>query len=322
MRNVALKLFNDRLPHKPYFTDELQCGLRIAGKERAVLAKYIQFNQPHSQFWFCFDVDRAGAAIDWSDRNAPAPTLTIMNKDNGHAHLLYALKTGVRTAPDGKIKPLKYAAAVESALREKLGADVGYSGLICKNPNHSSWQVAVWQPELYTLDWLADSLDLKAVNDKNILSDYGLGRNCTLFDKTRKWAYRAIRQGWPKYEQWLNACYERASAYNLQFISPLDENEVKGIAKSIAKWTQSNFDEISFNEYVCRTHTPTIQSKRGRIGGKVSRGGGRRRISAEDEKAIIILFLNKNSMRDISAKLNISISTVHKYIKSNEVRNG
>lgn len=144
LSNVALKLFNDRLPHKPYFSDELQCGLRIAGKERAILAKYIQFNQPHAQSWLCFDVDRPGAAIDWSDRNAPAPTISIMNKANGHAHLLYALKTAVRTAPDGKIKPLKYAAAVESALRNKLGADVGYSGLICKNPNHENWQVSVW----------------------------------------------------------------------------------------------------------------------------------------------------------------------------------
>ncbi|EJC0271710.1 replication initiation protein, partial [Salmonella enterica] len=275
MSNAALKLFNDRLPHKPYFTDELQCGLRIAGKERAILAKYIQFNQPHAQYWLCFDVDRPGAAIDWSDRNAPAPTLTIMNKANGHAHLLYALKTAVRTAPDGKIKPLKYAAAVESTLREKLDADVGYSGLICKNPNHENWQIAVWQPELYTLDWLADSLDLKSVNDNTIVPDYGLGRNCTLFDKTRKWAYRAIRQGWPEYEQWLQSCYERASAYNLQFISPLEEKEVYGIAKSIAKWTMSNFSAASFSSFVEVTHNSGIQAKRGSIGGKISRGGGR-----------------------------------------------
>ncbi|MEX0635108.1 replication initiation protein [Serratia ureilytica] len=53
-------------------------------------------------FWLGFDVDRAGAAIDWSDRNAPAPTLTITNPDNGHAHLLYALETSIRTAPNGK----------------------------------------------------------------------------------------------------------------------------------------------------------------------------------------------------------------------------
>ncbi|WP_205419030.1 primase C-terminal domain-containing protein, partial [Klebsiella pneumoniae] len=102
---------------------------------------------------------------------------------------------------------------------------------------HSHWKIAVWQPELYTLDWLADYLDLTTANDKEIVADYGLGRNCTLFDKTRRWAYRAIRQGWPEYDQWLQACYERASAYNLQFALPLDENEVMGIAKSIAKWT-------------------------------------------------------------------------------------
>ena len=271
MSNAALKLFNDRLPLKPYFTDELQYGLRIAGKERALLARYIQFNQPHAQYWLCFDVDRPGAAIDWSDRNAPAPTLTIMNKANGHAHLLYALKTAVRTAPDGKIKPLKYAAAVESALREKLGADVGYSGLICKNPNHDNWQIAVWQPELYTLDWLADSLDLNSANDKTILPDYGLGRNCTLFDKTRKWAYRAIRQGWPEYKQWLNACCERTSAYNLQFPAPLSESEVIGIAKSIAKWTHSTLTKETFDEFVIRTHSSTLQA----IRGSKSRGGGR-----------------------------------------------
>jgi len=271
LSNAALELFNDRLPNKPYFSDDLHFGVRIAGKERAILAKYIQFNQPHAMYWLGFDVDRVGAAIDWSDRNAPAPTLTITNPENGHAHLLYALKTSIRTAPDGKIKPLRYAAAVENALRKKLGADTGYSGLICKNPNHSHWKIAVWQPELYTLDWLADSLDLNASNEKEIVVDYGLGRNCTLFDKTRKWAYRAIRQGWPEYNQWLEACYERTNAYNLQLVSPLEENEVIGIAKSIARWTHKKFSESAFNLYVETTHSSKIQS----IRGSKSHGGGR-----------------------------------------------
>ncbi|EHN7996600.1 MAG: replication initiation protein [Kluyvera intermedia] len=299
MTNPALDLFNDRLPNKPYFSDDLHFGVRIAGKERAILAKYIQFNQPHAMFWLGFDVDRLGAAIDWSDRNAPAPTLTITNPENGHAHLLYALKTSIRTAPDGKIKPLKYAAAVENALREKLDADVGYSGLICKNPNHDHWKIAVWQPELYTLDWLADSLDLNAANDKEIVTDYGLGRNCTLFDRTRKWAYRAIRQGWPEYEQWLQACYERASAYNLQFSVPLDESEVNGIAKSIAKWTNQKFDETSFEAFVKSTHLPEIQ----RVRGKKSKGGGR----PKDPTALI----NKKPWEDMS----ISRSTYYRRYK-------
>ncbi|HHR3209655.1 TPA: replication initiation protein [Yersinia enterocolitica] len=274
MTNPALDLFNDRLPRKPYFSDDLHFGVRIAGKERAILAKYIQFNQPHAMFWLGFDVDRLGAAIDWSDRDAPAPTLTITNPQNGHAHLLYALKTSIRTAPDGKMKPLKYAAAVENALRKKLDADAGYSGLICKNPNHGHWKIAVWQPELYTLDWLADSLDLNAANDKEIIADYGLGRNCTLFDKTRKWAYRAIRQGWPDYERWLQAVTQRVDMYNQQFLNPLAAQECFSISKSIAKWTHKNFSEASFSQYVADTHTSKIQSKRG----MKSRGGGRPKI--------------------------------------------
>lgn len=276
LSKAALQLFNERLPHKPYFSDDLHFGVRIAGKERAILAKYIQFNQPHAMFWLGFDVDRVGAAIDWSDRNAPAPTLTITNPENGHAHLLYALKTSIRTAPDGKMKPLRYAAAVENALRKKLEADAGYSGLICKNPNHGHWRIAVWQPELYTLDWLADFLDLNAANDKEIVADYGLGRNCTLFEKTRKWAYRAIRQGWPEYDAWLKACIEKVDAYNLKLSSPLDEREVISIAKSIAKWTSEKFSFESFNEYVALTHGSKVQSERGRIGGLKSKGGGRK----------------------------------------------
>ncbi|EFG8321033.1 plasmid replication protein, partial [Escherichia coli] len=136
--------------------------LRISGKGRALLARYIQQNQPHAQFWLVFDVDRVGAAIDWSDRNAPAPNITVKNPENGHAHLLYALNLAVRTAPDASVKALKYAAAIERALCEKLDADVNYSGLICKNPFHLEWQVMEWREEAYALDELADYLDLRA----------------------------------------------------------------------------------------------------------------------------------------------------------------
>lgn len=105
-----------------------------------------------------------------------------------------------------------------------------------------------------------------------------------MFDKIRKWAYRAIRQRWPEYEQWLQACYERASAYNLHFAVPLSENEVRGIAKSVAKWTHGKFTEESFGEYVSRTHSSNIQSVRG----KKSRGGGRPkgRISIESDASL------------------------------------
>ena len=50
MRNAALELLNDRMPHKPYFSDDLHVGVRIARKERAIVAEYVQINQPDAMF--------------------------------------------------------------------------------------------------------------------------------------------------------------------------------------------------------------------------------------------------------------------------------
>ncbi|HBK1598594.1 TPA: replication initiation protein, partial [Escherichia coli] len=205
-----------------------------------------QQNQPHAQFWLVFDVDREGAAIDWSDLNAPAPNITIKNPVNGHAHLLYALNIAVRTAPDASVKALKYAAAIERALCEKLGADVNYSGLICKNPFHLEWQVMEWREEAYTLDELADYLDLSTSARRSIDKHYGMGRNCHLFEMTRKWAYRAIRQGWPAFSQWLDAVIQRVEMYNASLPVPLSPPECRAIGKSIAKYTHRNFTAETF----------------------------------------------------------------------------
>ncbi|GAS04152.1 replicase family protein [Salmonella enterica] len=99
----------------------------------------------------------------------------------------------MRTAPDASASALKYAAAIERSLCEKLGADVNYSGLICKNPFHREWQVAEWREDAYTLDELADYLDLSASARRRVDKHYGLGRNCYLVEKGRKWVSRAIR---------------------------------------------------------------------------------------------------------------------------------
>ena len=214
---AQLQLFSSALPKKPYYTDDLATGLRIAKAEIAKKAKYIQHNGPTHMLWLAFDIDRPGAAIDWSDRGAPAPNLTVMNQSNGHAHALYALETPVRTAPDGRVGPLRYAASVENALCELLGADRGYAGLIVKNPLHKHWQVTEWHQRPYELGELADYLDLKTPKKRKVIQDYGLGRNCTLFEELRKWSYRAKRQGWPDYRQWLDACLTRAQMINLQF---------------------------------------------------------------------------------------------------------
>ena len=271
----CIKLFEVYLPKRPYHTDDLISGLKINKKEKAKLARLIQPNGPTHRYWMVFDLDRTDAGMHWDHVGAPAPNLIARNPANGHAHLLYLLQTPIRTAMDGKTAPLRYAAAIEAGLRNRLGADRGYSGLICKNPINAHWMVHQWQANPYTLDDLADYIDLtpEKAREKPV-EDYGLGRNCMLFDELRAWAYKAIRsQDWPDYNQWLNACFDRATGYNVNFTTPLDISEVKHTAKSVAKWTHRNFNRRTFDDYVARTHTSEIQAIRGRKGGLVGKGG-------------------------------------------------
>jgi hypothetical protein len=265
---AQLDLFREHLPRKPYHTDAFSTGLHIADIARAMGARYIQPNGPTHRHWIVFDVDTPDATMVWDAVGAPAPNITVTNRDNGHAHLIYGLETPVRTAPDGNVDPLRYAAAVEAALREKLGADEGYAGLICKNPLHNHWIVQVWETRSYTLDWLSDYLDLSPYNARRHIPDYGLGRNCNLFEKTRIWAYKAIRQGWPEYEQWKAAVLERALGYNAQFEAPLPVAEVNATAKSIAKWTYSHLSPAGFSRSQARKGT-----KGGKRSGEVRRVG-------------------------------------------------
>ncbi|MBR7890266.1 replication initiation protein [Marinomonas sp. A79] len=246
-------------------------GLQISQLKNAIQSRFIQPNGPTHKYWLVFDVDSSTATLDWYDQHAPAPNIVATNPFNGHAHLFYGLAVPVRTAPDGKPAPLRYAAAIESALRENLDADVGYKGLVCKNPLNAHWRVTQWEKNLYTLDWLADCLDLRDHPIKQ--HQYGLGRNCELFDLLSRWARRAIRQGWPSYDQFLQACHDRAMGYNAQHFpnNLLPLNEVRHTARSVAKWTHAKITPEGFSAW---------QSIQGSKGGKKSKGGGRKACSS------------------------------------------
>ncbi|MFC0269833.1 replication initiation protein [Kushneria aurantia] len=280
-RNLAL--FSQRLPRKPYHTDNLGDGLRIRDVQRALSSRYIQPNQPHRRYWLVYDVDRSGAVLDWYDRGAPPPTIVAQNPENGHAHLIYGLDVPVRTAPDAKSGPLRYAAAVDCALRALLDADSGYGGLICKNPLHPHWRVTEWEPRLYELGDLDSWLDLSAYADRRKrLPAYGLGRNCTLFERLRQWAYKAIRQGWPDADRWHEAVLVRARAYN-DFDTPLPDSEVKATARSVAKWTHAHLSPAGFSQR---------QAAQGRKGG-VRSGQVRREGSAAESQPWVALGISR-----------------------------
>lgn len=250
--------FQNRLPKRPYCSNDLNQGLIIRPASTALSLRHIQPNAPLEVAWLIFDLDYVGAAFAWERANLPPPTLTVSNPANGHAHLFYGLTTPVGVSDAARMAPIRYAAALQAAFIAKLRADPGYAGLIAKNPFHDSWR-SVWVPHLYDLSELAEYVDLPKSLSRNV--ETGLGRNCTLFDRVRSWAYSwalIYKNGGATLEQWNRAVLEQAVTIN-SFDIPLSFSEVKGTAKSVAKWTWKRFSEEAFS---------AIQSARGRRGGR------------------------------------------------------
>ena len=307
LRPTQLELFKNNLPRKPYCADDLAYGLKIRTIEHAITHRYIQPDHPNSKLWLKFDIDRATAPDEITDDlNLPCPTIFIQNRQNSHAHALYALENPVHLNPNSSTAALRYAAAVDVSLSLALGADPNYVGLITKNPLHESWRTYGLAGS-YSLSELSDYLDLAQFNDRRKkLPEIGLGRNVTLFETLRTWAYKAIRQGWPDYNRWLKACEDRAQGINNGFVSPLDWSEVKATAKSVAKWTHAHLSATGFSRW---------QSAQGKKGG--IRSGEVRLAASEDKRASAVLMRATGmSYRAIAEALDVGKSTVSDWFKS------
>ena len=237
-----LELFQESLPNKPYATDSLQSGLKICYKQKAIAKRYLQHNPQSKIHWLVVDCDRPGALeVANMQATCPAPNFEVVNPANGHSHLFYGLVAPVVRTNAGRAKPLEYLASVEYALREMLGGDPGYSGLISKNPLHPTWNLIERQQSLWSLGELAEYLSLPAKLPAKALQ-IGLGRNCSLFESARRWAYKSVLayKLAGTQETFTTAVLEACQGLN-KFPEPLPAAEVKATAKSIARWTWKHY---------------------------------------------------------------------------------
>ena len=315
--NLVLEQFTNNVPKKPYCSDDLYLGLQIRPKATALLKRYIQHNHPYYTHYFVFDLDSKNnsepysAYVDYlySMVGVPEPNLVVENPENGHAHFIYQLATPIYNTDASKPKPIKYANAVYLALRTALDADINYSGLITKNALHSSWRTHVLREQPYTLDQLSERLDLttKQINKEIKIDEaVGLGRNCCVFHTVRHWAYVEIRRYRGKtYDQWLDAVTAHCCSINVQFNDPMQYNEVKGIAKSIARWVWKK-DGYFHHEFIDR------QTRKGALGGK-AKGE-----AYNDKRKQAVRLKGKGlSNTDIAKKLGVARYTVIRWL--NEV---
>ena len=309
--NVAqLADFFNNLAYKPYCADDLLYGLQIRPKKTAISMQYIQGNQPCMIHYFFFDIDRAEAVMAWHDANLPMPYWTAQTLKNGHAHICYKLEIPLCTSELASQKAISYAAKIQAGLANKLGADVGYSHLITKNPFHPDWRTTFWTERAYTLDYLADFVELpKKLSKKQEVS--GLGRNCTLFDTVRKWAYTAVRDYLHHHSSltWEKAVLTHLEALNGEFQEPLPYSEIKATAKSIANYCWRKFSHAGFSEW------QSNNAQRANAKGACSKGGKARSQQFNDlrQQALQLHIQGMNNTK-IAEHLNVSRKTITRWI--------
>lgn len=255
-------------PSRPLCSDDLaEHGLWRAPLRDALMQPYIQPNPARRVWVIVLDVDRPGAAVDWQSAAIPPPNWTTTSRASGHAHLAYVLAAPVAISDAARIAPLRLLARVQRALVAVTEADRGYSGLVTQTPHHPRWITVIWHQQPYDLaelcDYLPDSaLALADQTNSLVEQQQGVGRNVTLFDRLRRWAYRS-RGSFADADAWRNACLAKAVELAHELggeVLPL--SEVRAIARSVAKWTWRRLDVQASAERFA-----ALQSRRGQAAG-------------------------------------------------------
>lgn len=252
-------------PQRPLCSNRKDGGYRRRSRDEALGYAYIETNPLCIQSLVVADVDHG----DWWDYEAagvPAPTWRTYTLLDSSYHAVWALRDPVCLTDAARRAPVNLLARVEAGLRRAVHADAGYGGRITKNPlndrHTTTWGIngehSADSLDTYTLRELAAALDyadlLPKLGERKALLGSDVGRNVSLFDVTRNWAYRAVKRYWHgAYSEWEETVYAYALNKNLGVIAdewgtPLPDTEVLHLARSISKWVWRRFNPEQFTE--------------------------------------------------------------------------
>jgi hypothetical protein len=260
------------LPRRPLASNNLLAGVYRHARGEALGMRYVESNPSMLSNLLVVDIDHADATMRacW-DRATWWPNLVVENPTNGHAHAVWALAEPVTRTEYARRKPLALAAAVSEGLRRSVDGDQGYSGLLTKNPVHGSWTTVVCNAErLYGLHELAGYLgeagylppaSWKRSKRRNTT---GLGRNCSIFETARTWAYREVRHHFGDANGLHVAISAHVHELNAEFPEPLAHNEAQDIANSIHRWITTQSRMWADGPAVYEATFSTIQAARGK----------------------------------------------------------
>lgn len=252
------------LPAKPLCAPAKNSPYRRRSRTAAAQLPFIEANPLVKQSLIIADIDSGDVAALPKIVGLPPASWAVRTRNAvGTGHIGYALATPVALTDAARRRPVNLLARVELGIREVLGGDPGYTGRIMKNPlAPGEYQDTLWIAEdeddlfpTYGLKDLATALDrigaLPAWDSPRPRQASGIGRNVDVFDRTRKWAYRAIKRYWEDGQTvWGEVVEAKAmilnAALEVEGREPLPEREIYHLARSITSWTWRKFSPQGF----------------------------------------------------------------------------
>ena len=187
---TQLDLFANNLPHKPYCTDE-KGWLQVRKKATAIGKNtYSTTSLALCIGWFMTAITREHLTT----LDKPASSSQHRCHEPSQWEQSPVLQTGrpyICTSDHARLKPMQLLAKIDFVMTEQLEADAGYQGFISKNVLHKHWQVQEVNQHAWNLADFLEWIDLPKRLPKRAKTQ-GLGRNCTMFEQARWWAYSQV----------------------------------------------------------------------------------------------------------------------------------
>lgn len=236
------------VPRRPYASNNPRKGVQPMSKREALECSHVQVQTATMRAALTIDLDHPEAVTIVREMDFPRPHLTMVKPENGHLHAVWQIAEPVAFSERSRHKPRQAYRDLQAQITCLYGADSGFSGFMVKTPFHPQWQTLQHDAPPYSMAELFEAMPAGIPAQARLKRQeaHGEGRNHTLFEIGRLWAYgqvkRARRNG--VYQKWEDQVIREFNMLNA-FDTPLSVSEVRSIAYSVARWTWEHADSLN-----------------------------------------------------------------------------
>lgn len=250
-----LKKFENSLPRYLHASDDYQkYGVKRMERSVAITKAHIRPNTAKRKSFLIFDVDRCDGMLAPQDADLPAPSFSMRNPVNGHAHHAWQLKVPVIFGENARELPQQFFKDICFGFSYQLSADPDYNQVLMKTPFHAWWETE-YTCKLYGLSELREYIyvDLSKVRTALVNptgSDEPVSRTIALFNWLRAWSYAAVKEykEVKAHREFIDEAYRQAEFFNQYTIRKMFSGKIlrrqqyAHVVRSVTNFAWNKYD--------------------------------------------------------------------------------